>query len=68
MRWGLTRRRGNTKAEKSSAELTCRFFYTGTFNDEIQATDPQPAGFCTCLCLAAANRRHHLSNLSLIAK
>ena len=29
-------------------------FYTWTFNYEKQAADPQPAGFCTCLCLAAA--------------
>lgn len=68
VRWGLTRRRGNTKAEKSGAELTSRFFHTWTFNDENQATDPQSAGFCACICLATTNRRHHLSDLSLIAK
>ncbi len=47
---GINPRRGNTKAEKSGAELTSRFFHTWTFNDENQATDSQPAGFCACIC------------------
>lgn len=44
---GINRRRGNTKAEKSGAELTSRFFHTWTFNDENQATDSA----CWFLCL-----------------
>lgn len=65
---GINPETWNTKAEKSGAELTSRFFHTWTFNDENQATDPRPAGFCACICLATTNRRHHLSDLSLIAK
>ena len=53
---------------KRAARVNQPLFFTWTFNDENQATDSQPAGFCACICLATTNRRHHLSDLSLIAK
>ncbi|AQV88412.1 hypothetical protein E3B71_16350 [Escherichia coli] len=65
---GRIRRSRRIRHKQRARCLRPTAFYTWTFNYEKQAADPQPAGFCTCLCLAATNRRHHLSDLSLIAK